>query len=404
MSNFNSTNDTLDFSFHLFFSEIPQEKSKLIEKIKRYGVYFKPIDKLYFEDLEGDKIEIQEENLQNYLNVMGESLIKIIIKKYAFEDYENLENTGYHENLLLNNNNKISTKENIDGTDNILLNNNLKGLLLNNSFDNISFSESMIYNNQETCFILLTKKYLNELTHLLGHNYFEDEKNFPNFKNLLLNINHSMDFNSEMINFSEEDIRIATENLGHIHNFICLVFEKFYEKKKHYFNIISENNEKMKAEIILSQETRKNFKKFVEKFDKNKGIFNRFMIELTDHIADFDFYLKNDNFESEKFENNLSSLFSFIISLIYDFNNNLYKKLPFKSSKYEKLINDFMNKKYTLDEHGHIKELNETYGGNMLNSEKQNFQYYHLQMNKFEHKKRETIEIGYIIDNQLYDI
>ncbi len=393
MSNINSSSDSLDFIIHLFSSEIPKEKNKLIEKIKKYGIHFSSYDKLFFEDLEGDRIEIQEEDLDIYLKMMGESIIKIIMKKFIIGDIINLD---YSEaDYLINN--KFNLKENIELNNEIEIMNKNSGLLLNNSIENISFSESIIFNNQDTCYMLLSKKYFNEINHLLIHNYFEEEKNFVNFKNLLVNITSTMNFNTEYVNFNEEDIRIANENIAQIHSVICFIFEKSYEKKRQYNQMISELNDKLKSEIILSQEHRRNLKKFMEKFDKNKGIFNRFLIELNDHICDFDFYLKNDNFEPEKFENNLSSLISFLISLIYDFNNKLIERFPFKTQKYNKLIHDFMSKKYTLDENNEVNELD--------NSESYGFYYYHMQMNeKYKNKKRETIELDYIMDSNIYDI
>jgi len=392
MSNINSSNDSLDFVIHLFHSEIPKEKSKLIEKIKKYGVLFTSYDKLFFEDIEGDKIEIQEEILELYLKMMGESIIKIIIKKFWIDDIINLDYTD--ADYLMNN--KFTLNENIEIINNQLSNKN-SDFLLNNSLNNISFSESLIFNNHDTCFMLLTKKYFNEIHHLLIHSYFEDEKNMQNFKNFLINFSNSININTDLVNFSDEEIRIANENIIHIHTVVCHIFDKYFERKRSFNHFIAEINEKLKTEIILSQENRRNLKKFMDKFEKNKGIFNRFLIELNDHIADFDFYLKNDNFEPEKFENNLSSLFSFMISLIFDFNSRLLDKFPFKTDKYNKLINDFMNKKYTLNDNYEINEFEE--------NDNPGFHYYHLQKNeKLKDRKRETIEIDYIMDSNLYDV
>ena len=380
MSLINPLTESLDFSFHLFYSEIPNHRSKLIENLRNYGIFLNPLDKIYFEDMEDNIIEIKEENLNLYSKNITESIIKIILKKYkTIDDQENPLNISDDFPT------KYNIKDEYNKNENILKNQSNN---LNHSLDSISFSESFIFNNHDTCFVLMSKRYLSEINHLLNHNYFEDEKNFSNFKNYLINYSNTLNLNTEDIHFSEEEIKSACDNLTHIHNVICIFIEKNYEKKK-FFNInYTEINEKLRSEIINSQEIKKNFRKFQEKFDKNKCIFNRFMIELNEHIGDFDFYMQNDNFEPNKFENNLTQLFSFLVSLIFDFNEKLLEKYPFKTKKYEKIIKDFMNKKFHLTE------------------DNNNFQYYRMELNEnLNRRKRERLELDYIIENNnIFDI
>jgi hypothetical protein len=335
----NSANQ-LEIALHNF--ELPKSRSDLKDRLIKFGIDLNLHDKIFIEDSDGDRIELDELNITDNLKYYEKNKIRVtnfillkfennVKENYNFkhnnaDDHIKLEFNGhisdYDKSFLYRDSDSIVYLDDnkfLNDLNKLLetfpnLNNFHKYNNLNNSIDNLSFAESIILSPADSCFQVMYKKYLNEFLNSLSN---ENE-----FQLFLETFKTNEQFTFLIENFSVEEIKLAKEMLIPFHNAML------------YFN---ENRKGMITEIIKSlknyihqtkflelkiKEEKKKFREIKESFERNKASFNKFMMEVTEQIEDINFNFHNDNFQPISFDDNLSKLFSFVVKVLCDLKEN----------------------------------------------------------------------------------
>lgn len=361
-----SFNSSVNIQMEFIISsvDIPKKKSALKERLGRFGVDYTEDDKIFIVDNDGDRIEVDDNNIA-YLSKNVKN-VKFILVKFEkperllldrFKNNFDMNPSFYNEDFSLTKipdnfefcgNELYKLLESFPTNENKHILNNPNTNFNNISFDNFSFTESVILSQQDSCFQMMYKKYVGDLMAILNssdnneneiqkfYDYFNDQEN-DKFFNLIES-------------FTPEEIKHAKEMILPFHN-LLINFNEFKNNKiNELLRSIKNNYEKLKIFEFNIRDERRKLRNLNEVLETNKGFFNRFMIELQDQVRDLNLNLGNNNFEPNAFDDNLSKLFSFIIQLCYDITqlrgNNIKFKL-LKTEKYVKLKhaeNDKINK------------------------------------------------------------
>jgi hypothetical protein len=311
---------SLQFEFYISKSDFPETRSLLKQKLFRYGIFMNLDDKILIEDAEGDRVVIDDENITKYINIKKlSSNIKVILMK--IETKEKHDGDDYKIDLL-----------NSSATD-MLFNMSINDLYykkysdFNMDSEHLVINESIILNRQDCCYQAVFKKYLNDVNSIINSqggdlaSYLQTET-FYEFKE----------------QYSFDEIKAARDLVIPFHNILMFVNEKGEHRFKEVKNSLALLHEKYKQNEISYYELENKLKYYISLFEKNQAIFNKFMLELNQHIYDFDFDFSGKNFNPSGFENNLCNVFSFIIKTIHYF-NSIDTEFPvkLKTEKYKKV-------------------------------------------------------------------
>jgi hypothetical protein len=197
----------------------------------------------------------------------------------------------------------------------------------NDNSDNLVINESIILNRQDYCFQTVFKKYLNDINGIINN----QDKELSSY--LLFETFHEL-----RDQYSLDEIKTARDIVVPFHNILVYINDKGEHKYKEARNSLTILHEMYRQKETTYMDLEKKLKYYTSLFEKDQAIFNKFMLELNQHVYDFEFDFGNHNFNASGFENNLCNVFSFIIKSIHYFNSQC-KDFPIKlkTDKYTKI-------------------------------------------------------------------
>lgn len=345
---------TMQIEFILTQFDIPKNRKSLKDKLSKYGIHLFESDKILIEDTDGDRIALDDDLYYKYQKYFHSKFVKFVIIKY--EGVEKVEKVHNEMMLDLLDSSVDKIFNSIPSLDIHKFNN------INYSVDNLNITESVILTPSDTCFQTIFKKYVNDFFTIINSNSERDLHLFYSYLN-----NENFLFYSEQ--FSKDEIHHAKELLVPFHNILVLLNENKNWKIGEIKHQMSKTNEELKSCEKELKETQNKFIYYKEFLDKNKALFNKFMLEIHNHVQELNFNLENDNFEQNKFEDNLSLLFSFIIKMFYDRSSNNEDKtnnistIKLKSDKYGKYSPNFSKctHKLCIEQNCPYKQIEKAY-------------------------------------------
>jgi hypothetical protein len=303
---------SLQFELLIPLNEFPETLSLLKQKLFRYGIFINPDDRILIEDIIGDRIAIDEELFSKYIDVTKiKSKIKLVLLKYESLDKEenkvDLLNSSSDMLLNLSAIDQYKYPQYCDNSDNLVIN------------------ESIILNRQDNCLQTVFRKYLTDMNTLIN-NQEKELSSYLLFEN----------FHEFKDQFSLDEIKAARDIVIPFHNLLVYIADKSEHRFKEAKNSLTIIHEMYRQKEITYMDLEKKLKYYISLFEKDQAIFNKFMLELNQHIYDFEFDFGNHNFNASGFENNLCNVFSFIIKSIHYFNSqNLEFPIKLKTEKYK---------------------------------------------------------------------